>query len=202
MIGSQPPNPNPAVSGPQPLAPKNFSGFLKGCLIATGIVLLIIAVVGVPLGMAAWKSSGKWMAAVLEKGKPGFMGDLSPDHTTGQLALTEQVYDAMVKEFADKGMSTWTKHNKSFGVMRAINADNKITPDESLLWITEWYKEMGEPVPEITLPQPAPEQPAPEPYVPPSPRWERPDPDAREYQPPPPDRDPDFPEPEGPARPE
>jgi len=199
IYGAQ--QPGPMVPGPQPVEPKKSSGLLKGCLIAGGIMAVAAVLVLGAGGWLAWNNSGKWMAAILEKGKPEFIGYLSEDHTPEQRAEAEQVYDAMTQGIRESGLiATMSKHEKSWRIMQAIAVDQKITPDETRLWINEWYNEIGQPVPETPgLETPSSETAAPETTAPETTAPETTEPGAMEDETAKPETaEPETPEPETP----
>ncbi len=140
----------PAAVGPQPISPgKKSSGILKGCLIIAGALTIIFVLILAVGGWLAWSQGGKLMATAMEAGKPEFLGYLSEDHTPEERAEMEKAYDDMVRQMKDTGLiQLFTRHEKSFRIFQAIIADNKITPDESKLWLDEWNRENSTPAPE------------------------------------------------------
>ncbi len=151
-----------AQPGSQPIQPqKKSSGWLKGCLIAAGVVAILIVLVA---GIGGWygiKHGGEWFAKALELGRPEFLAQLGADFTPEQRAEVEQTYDQMVAAFKQEGfIQIMTKHEKSFRLFQAITIDKKITPDEARLWIDAWTEESGSAPVEAAPPEPAP---APEP---------------------------------------
>jgi hypothetical protein len=85
-------------------------------------------------GYAVYQKAGALLAAVMEKSKPGMMGELTADVTPEQRAEFEATYDKVVKEFREKGFAnTITIHSKSF---RSL---------QGKLWVDEFNQEEGAP---------------------------------------------------------
>jgi hypothetical protein len=133
----------------QPISPaKKPSGFLKGCLIGAGAIIILVLTVTV----GAWlifSQSVNLMATLTELSKGAYTDDLSPDHTPEQRLEFEKTYDASVREIKAAGWFAYIdRHKKSGDLLDLIDADNKIMPDESKLWIEEWNRESSPAAPE------------------------------------------------------
>jgi hypothetical protein len=142
-------------SGVQPISPgKKSSGLLKGCLIIAGILAIIFVLVLAVGGWLAYSKGGKLIATAMETAKPEFLGYMSEDHAPEERAEMEQAYDDMVRQMKDEGMiQLFTRHEKSFRIFQAITADDKVTPDESRLWLEEWNRENSPAAPENQNPE-------------------------------------------------
>ena len=141
--------PQPGISMPQPpsISPNpSSSGWLKGCLIASAIVVAIVVIAAAIGGYAVYKKAGPLTAMGLEQGKPEVMGKLTPEVPPEQRAEFEKTYDQMLAEFKSNDfVNVITSHLKSFQLMQSIAADGKITPDEVKLWVDEFNKEEAAP---------------------------------------------------------
>ena len=139
--------PNP-VQPPPVVAPgqSSSSGWLKGCLIAAGIVIAVVLVIAAVGGYAVYKKAGPLTAMGMEQGKPEVMAKLTPEVNAEQRAEFEKTYDQMLSEFKSKGFAdVIIAHSKSFQLMQTIAADGKITPDEAKSWVDEFNKEEAAP---------------------------------------------------------
>ncbi len=127
---------------PSPIQPaRKSSRFLIGCLIGSGLVVaLILAAV-----VFAWMLFGKTVnlgSSLVAFIKTEYTGDLTPDHTPEQRAEFDRTYDAMVRDMKQNGWWTYLdQHEASDDLLDEVDADGKITVEESRRWIDQWNRE-------------------------------------------------------------
>lgn len=147
-LGNQgiPPSVSP-VQPPPVVAPgKASSGWLKGCLIATAIVVAAVLLVAAIGGYAIYRKAGPLTALGMEQAKTDMMGKFTPEVAPEQRAEFEKDYDQMLAELKTKGfINTMIIHSQSLSYMQNMTADGKVTPDEIKTWVDEFNKEEAAP---------------------------------------------------------
>jgi len=135
--------PGTGIPGVQPVGPEKSSGCIRGCLIAAGVLVILLILV---LGLGGWlfySKSSNWIAIAMEKGKPEVMSCLTPDHSPEERAEFEKAYDEMAGAVKKDGfVKSVLEHENSWRSLQAITADKKIDLEESRRWVSEWNQEM------------------------------------------------------------